>query len=194
MTLTRRAGVACTIVVGLALTGCSTSSPGSASSVTSSSSAPVDGTLSSSASAPSGAATTVGIDPCSLLDPSLLAQFGATKGPTIPTITGGSRPCSYQTQTENADEPAMLISVALRDTQGIDSVNDPGHGLTKGHLSSGRQAVEVPEGGGCTLALAVGPSSRVDVVVTVSSQISDKQACTIAQKFADSVDSKLPKG
>lgn len=183
-----------TVSTALLLSACSSQQGGSGSPETSQvgTSSGVQ-SMSTGATSPAGGGTgsTAGIDPCSLLDKEVLGLYGTTVGP-VDTPSGGGRPCTYEKQVVNASDGTLAIGVNVRDSQALGDVNDQGKGKTTGHMNgSGRAAVQVPAVGGCTIALAVGQSSRVDVVVTMTK---DEQACTIAQKVADSVDSKLPKG
>ncbi|WP_199430814.1 DUF3558 family protein [Qaidamihabitans albus] len=170
---------------------CSDAEPGAAAPATS---APADGGESVPNTAPSSpgdaAAPTASLDPCTLLEAGELAEFATFKTGEQKDIAS-ARACVWLPEREGG-ESLPTIGLNVRDSQGIDSVNDTGQGTTAGELEgSGRKAVQAPTTGGCTLALAVGETSRVDVQV---SGVDTDQACDIAGKVADVVDPRLPEG
>ncbi|MEV7549602.1 DUF3558 domain-containing protein [Amycolatopsis sp. NPDC089917] len=167
----------------LVLTACSSEKPGSASPAPS---VPPAQTGASSSAPATG--DTKSIDPCSLLGVADLASFGTFKPPTTAN-EGGARSCQFDKQATSAAD-AVSLGVDIRDTQNIDSVNDAGNGKTTGNVN-GRKAVLAPRPGGCLMALELGPSARVDVLVAAGET---KQACEFAEKIADIVEPKLPKG
>jgi hypothetical protein len=118
-----------------------------------------------------------------------LSSFGTFKGPDK-SNKDGARSCGFDQQVAQASDPALTVSVDVRDNQNVDSVNDVGQGLVPGKVN-GRKAVQAPGPGSCTLALAVGDTSRVDIGTTADDT---KTACDAASKIADIVEPKLPKG
>ena len=172
---------------GLLLAGCTTTEGGTASPASTSSAAQ---TASSGTPGTPGAASTKSLDPCDLLTPADvagLARFGAADKKDVP----GGRTCGYTKQVASASEEGLSVGVAVRDAQSIDSVNDAGGGKTTGNVN-GRKAIQAPSPpAGCTLALGVGDSARVDVVVVSADSA---KACDIASQIADKVEPKLPKG
>jgi hypothetical protein len=174
------------------LAGCSNSeagnpvpSAGGPSSSADSGSAP--STAPSSAGGSSAATTS--IQPCSLLSASDLAEYGTFTGPTEREL-GGARACSFLRKLESASDKGLTVSIGIRDTQGISSVNDPGGGKESASVN-GRDAVKAKGTSACLVALGVGDKARVDVSVTSDST---DEACAAADKIAGVVEPKLPKG
>lgn len=174
------------------LIGCSeggTATPGpttTASSPVSSSAPPV------STSAASGDPI-ASLDVCGLLGSADLdrefAQFAPFNG-GAPSDSGTLRGCSWENETDTASDPRLSIDVVVRPEQGVKDAQDAGGGVQTGELASGRQAarIPIPSTKSCIMALAVTPTSRVDVTVI------HEQACDMASAVADLVDPKLPKG
>ncbi|GAB3138813.1 DUF3558 family protein [Amycolatopsis stemonae] len=173
---------------GLLLAGCTGTQGGTASPA---SSPPASQGSSSAAPDPSsGAATTASLNPCELLTATDVSAFGQFKAPEQKEL-GGARLCSYLRLITTASDESGGVSVGIRDSQGIDSVNDAGGGKTTGNVN-GRKAVQAPSPpAGCTLALAVGTAARVDVLATSTDAT---KACDLASQVADKVEPKLPKG
>ena len=174
----------------LGLAGCSSSQAGNAIP---SAGAPSTGqTSSTSAAVPTsgGAANSASIEPCSLLSATDLTAYGTFTGPDKKEL-GGARVCMFQRQLASASDKELGVSIGVRDKQGISSVNDVGGGKDTAKLN-GRDVVRAPSvNSGCTVALAVGATSRVDVLITAGST---PEACTVAEKLAGVVEPKLPKG
>ncbi|WP_410562396.1 DUF3558 family protein [Amycolatopsis sp. cmx-4-61] len=174
---------------GALLTGCTTTQGGTAS--------PAQSPAASESKAPesssSGGGGTQSItDPCSLLEMNDLTSYGQFDPPENGKI-GSARSCSYQKQIASASDKSMLIGANVRDDASIDQVRDTGRGVVDKDIN-GRKAKESPDGAapGCTLALAVGDSSRVDVEVTAVA--SSDEACQIAEAVAKAaVEPRLPK-
>jgi hypothetical protein len=183
--LAKSSAVFLALVVSVVTTGCSSSESGTAQPVGSSSPA-------ASAPAPSSdAPSTAAIDPCSLFGPTDLGQFAAGFDGPQKSSTGDVRSCNYQKKTSSASDPVLVIGANVRDTAGVKDVNDVGSGTRSGTLD-GRKSVEIPDGAKiCTLAIGVTDTSRVDVLVTDGVA---GQACDVAEKVADIVAPKLPKG
>lgn len=170
----------------LVLAACSSEKPGTPSAVPSS---PAQSAPSSSAPA-TGSGNTASIDPCSLVSAAEVSSYGTFKSPEAGE-SGGARTCTLVKDVATASEEGLSLSVGIRDSQGLDSVNDAGNGKTNGNVN-GRKAVLVPTPPTeCVMALEVGSGSRVDVV---ASSTDPEKACGIAQKIADIVEPKLPKG
>ncbi|MFC3449471.1 DUF3558 family protein [Amycolatopsis speibonae] len=169
----------------LVLAACSSEKPGSASPAPS---APPAQSSASSAPATSGG-DTASIDPCSLVSAADLASYGTFKPPTSENA-GGARLCTLSKEAATAAE-GLSIGVGVRDTQGLDTVSDAGNGKTSGNVN-GRKAVLAPRPpGGCLMALELTASARVDVLIAGEDT---EKACGIAEKVADLVEPKLPKG
>ncbi|RSM66133.1 DUF3558 family protein [Amycolatopsis sp. WAC 01376] len=168
------------------LVACSTEKPGIPSAAPSS---PAQGGESTAPTATTGGADPASIDPCSLLGVADLASYGTFKAP-VPKDAGGARGCDFTKEAETAAD-AVTLGVDIRDKQGVDSVVDGGNGKTTGNVN-GRKAVLVPKPpSGCLMALEIGASARADVVVVASDP---EKSCGMAEKIADIVEPKLPKG
>jgi hypothetical protein len=135
-------------------------------------------------------APTAGLDPCALLSAADLAQFGEfSEG--VPNNLGGARGCDYDRKIENASDDTIAVAVNIRDSQGVDEVQDIGDGVQKGTVAGGRKAVMTSGNGACLIALAVGENSRVDVGGAGTSQ---EEACQIADAVAAIIEPKLHEG
>jgi hypothetical protein len=177
----------------LGLAGCSSPQPGTALPSTGVPTSASGGKTTSTPAGPSSpaAAGTSSIDPCSLLSASDLTQYGTFSGPDKKNL-GGARVCAFQRTLASASDKELGVSINVRDTQGISTVNDVGGGKETGTVN-GRKAIKAsaPSQSACLLALAVGDNARVDVSITADSA---QEACTVADKVADVVEPKLPKG
>ncbi|EOD67151.1 DUF3558 family protein [Amycolatopsis vancoresmycina] len=178
------------VVGGALLGGCTTTKGGTASPAQS----PSAGESKPSESTSSGGGGTQSItDPCSLLEMGDLSSYGQFDPPENGKI-GSARACTYQKQIASASDKSMVIGANVRDNASIDQVRDTGRGVVDKEIN-GRKAKESPDGAapGCTLALAVGDSSRVDVEVTAVA--SSDEACQVAEAVAKAaVEPRLPKG
>jgi hypothetical protein len=176
-------------IVGLA--GCSSPQPGMALPSTGVPTSASGGKTTSTPAGPSsGAAGTSSIDPCSLLSASDLTQYGTFSGPDKKNL-GGARVCAFLRTLASASDKGLGVSINVRDTQGISTVNDVGLGKEAGTVN-GRKSIKVLlSQSACVLALAVGDNARVDVSITADSA---QEASTVADKVADVVEPKLPKG
>ncbi|MFJ9784334.1 DUF3558 family protein [Amycolatopsis sp. NPDC101161] len=178
---------------GALLAGCTSTQGGTASPVQSPS-ASESGAPETSSSSTGGSGTQSITDPCSLLEMSDLSSYGEFLEPRKQTL-GGARSCSYQQKIASASDDQKVIGANIRDTASVAQVNDTGGGVVDKDIN-GRQAKEASGGAsvpGCTLALPVGDSSRVDV--SVLGAHSADEACQIAEAVAKAaVEPRLPKG
>ncbi|MFD8497423.1 DUF3558 family protein [Amycolatopsis sp. NPDC059657] len=174
----------------LSIAGCSAKEPGTAQ--------PSTGAPGTSASSPSGPSSsgnngspTAALDPCSLLDPVALGEFGPFDGGPRADVKPGARVCNLGRKLMSATDEVLVIGVAVRDEQGLADTNETGAGKTEGKVN-GRKALQVPDLiQHCLIVLEVTATSRVDVAITASDP---QQACKVAGKVADLVEPKLPKG
>jgi hypothetical protein len=189
--LTVRPAVLLLAVGVFGLAGCSSSQPGTALPSTGVPTSASGGKTTSTPAGPSSsAAGTSSIDPCSLLSASDLTQYGTFSGPDKKNL-GGARVCAFLRTLASASDKGLGVSINVRDTQGISTVNDVGGAKETGTVN-GRKAIKVSlSQSACVLALAVGDNARVDVSITADSA---QEACTVADKVADVVEPKLPKG
>lgn len=140
------------------------------------------------------AAPTASLDACTLLQRATIEKEFADFAPFQEGKREDSsdvRGCTWYNETETANDPRLQVDVAIRDRQGVKDAQDAGGGVSTGTLASGREAAQIPipSTKGCIIALAVGPTSRVDITVGVH-----EKACDMASAMADLVDPKLPKG
>ncbi|HEY3465294.1 MAG TPA: DUF3558 domain-containing protein [Amycolatopsis sp.] len=176
---------------GALLAGCTSTQGGTASPVQSPSASAPETSESSSSSG--GGGTQSITDPCTLIEPGDLSSYGEFNPPRNQTV-GGARTCNYQKKIASASDKSMVIGANIRDTASVDQVNDTGGGVVDKDIN-GRKAKEASGGAsvaGCTVALPVGDSSRVDVAV-IGVGTAD-EACQIAEAVAKSaVEPRLPK-
>lgn len=128
------------------------------------------------------------IDPCELLSAEDLAEVG--KFETENKEGGGARYCVWQEGFESGGT-GFSFSVGVRDSQGIESVNDIGGGVDPTEVNQ-RPAVktEDPVTGDCTLAVKISDSSRVDVTILGEDGAGD--SCGLAKVIADLIEPRLP--
>lgn len=122
------------------------------------------------------------IDPCNLIS----QQEGARWGITGARENNGSaaRSCQY-TQANNGN-----VAVSLRETQGIDSVSTQ-YGSFTDTTVGGRKAKEQrSQFGSCLIAIAISPTSRVDVLYTDPSADAAK-SCQEDEQVAQLVSGKI---
>jgi hypothetical protein len=172
------------------LTGCTTTQPGTASPAGSESAAP---SSENSSTADPGGASTTSLQPCTLLTSADISGYASSFEPADERKLGGARVCRYQHKVADPSEEGMILSVAIRDTAPLDSVNDTGNGV-KDLPVNGRAAKEASSNAplGCTVALGVGDKARVDVSATGLKTVA--KACQIAEDMATKiVEPKLPK-
>lgn len=177
------------VAAGALLAGCTSSQGGTASPAQSPSASQPSAPQSSSSG---GGGTESITDPCALLEPGDLTGYGEFRPPENGTL-GGARVCSYQKKTATASDKGMVVGVNVRDNASIAQVRDTGRGVVDKEIN-GRKAKESLDGvaPGCTLGLAVGDSSRVDVAVTAVE--SSEEACQVAEEVATkAVEPRLPK-
>ncbi|WP_218151700.1 DUF3558 domain-containing protein [Amycolatopsis arida] len=138
-----------------------------------------------SASSPSagGDTSAAGLDPCGLLDPAELAEFG-TFSAGRPVNQGGARGCDWI--ADRGPYAGLGVGVDIRDAQGVDEVNDLGDGVQTGDINE-RPAAQTSTLGACIIALSLGENARADVSVNAG-----ERSCEIADKVAGIVEPKLP--
>ncbi|MBK1784361.1 DUF3558 domain-containing protein [Prauserella cavernicola] len=190
--ISRFSAVAVVLSVVL-LSACSGEEPGEAqpagtepSTAAESSGAP---SVSDSVDSGDGDAPTVGLDPCSLLSPEELSEFGQVDS-AGPESTGGARACSWQTGVE-AGNDGFAVGIAIRDSQGVkDAEPIEGNPVRAGSIGD-REVAQMPGPGGCIVALGVGETSRVDVTLN---GFKFDDMCGTVSEIAEIVEPKLPKG
>ncbi|RZQ62032.1 DUF3558 family protein [Amycolatopsis suaedae] len=166
----------------LAVGGCSSvdgtakPAPGSAQPSTGASS-PAE----SSSPAPGGDSPTAALKPCELVTAADLAPVGQFE-PGKEGNKGGARVCDYDRASDTD------LGIAIRDTQGIDEVQQANKKTGK---IKDRRAVRAYSDGGCFFAIEVTPTSRVDVSVAIGDE---NEVCPVAEQVAGIVEAKLPKG
>jgi predicted small secreted protein len=173
------------------LAGCTSTQAGTASPVKSDTAAP---SSENPSSADPGSASTTALEPCTLLTAADVSGYASSFEPAEEKKLGGARICRFQHKTASATEEGMILSVAIRDSAPLGSVNDTGNGV-KDLPVNGRPAKEASSDAplGCTVALGVGDKSRVDVNATGLNTVA--KACQIAEDMATKiVEPKLPKG
>lgn len=170
--------------VVLLAAGCASDEPGIAETGTQSTGALLPPSSSESPS-PS-------VDPCALLRPAEdLKEYGSFS----PRQDSGKDMadavvCSWQRRKENPLEDGLVVGLAFRAAQSVDTVTDVGGGVNSGEIN-GREAAEAPDPnlGGCTLAIALSESARIDVTVVTEDV---NAACDVAREVAYLVEPRLP--
>ncbi|MER7116092.1 DUF3558 family protein [Saccharomonospora azurea] len=133
------------------------------------------------------------VDPCTLMNPAEdLKQYGSfSPRQDSAKEMADAEVCSWQRKKDDPLEDGLVIGLAVRAEQGIDTVTDVGGGVNPGEIN-GREAAEAPDPnlGGCTLAIALTESSRVDVTAAAEEV---NAACEVAREVAYLVEPRLPK-
>nr|WP_246381514.1 DUF3558 domain-containing protein [Prauserella isguenensis] len=131
------------------------------------------------------------VDPCSLLSAQELSKYG-TFPAGVREDVGTDRGCNFEKDTDSpTTDPNRVITVGVRDEEGIDDAQDNGQGIDRGE-SGGREFARIPGAGVCTIVIGVSESSRVDIT-TVATEGTEK-SCEIADEVAAIVEPKLPQG
>lgn len=133
------------------------------------------------------------VDPCAVITPEEdFKQYGnfSPRQETSEDMAS-ARVCSWKRDKQDPLDDRLIIGLAVRDDQSVDTVNDVGGGVNTGLINK-REAAEAPNPvtGGCTLAVAIEDHSRVDINV-LSEDVND--ACDIAREVAYLVEPRLPK-
>lgn len=185
--LRSRLGVGVAITVfGIAATACSPTDEGQAapSPSSNSSSSPPMSPSASGGDSPSLA----DIDPCSLLSSDELSSLGNFPEGK-PENVGSARTCGFKKERQKTTDPGLDLGVNIREEQGIGDAQDMGMGIDRTE-ANGRELAQIPGPGGCTIAIGVSDTSRVDIVVVGDE--GTQQACNDADKVAAIVEPKLP--
>jgi hypothetical protein len=160
-------------------------------------SGPVDGqaqpasetTANSTTRSPAGPTTTTrsgttldDIDPCTLLTPDEAEQVAGPlrEKPTREDL-GTARGCEFKPKSSS-------FAVDIRTNVGLSGVQAPGE-VADVKIGSHDAKQFIGTTRSCVIAMGVTASSRVDVVMTTSS---DKDPCQLARKIAELVEPRLP--
>lgn len=141
------------------------------------------------ATSPSGSTagqpSVAAIDPCAILKPADLTQFGTFEDGKPETLSD-LRMCSWKVHLTHVGDPGYGVSVGVRDNAGI---NDGPTGQSAD--VNGRPAVQSadPAAGDCVIRLKMTDKTRVDVSVVGLVGT----ACDVAGKIAYIVEPRLPK-
>lgn len=187
------AGVSCAAILSVA--ACSSEETGSpvppGNTAPATSSAPTSAPASSDGSDDANTPL-AGTDPCSLLTDQEAAQFDDFHAPKREKV-GSADTCSWESIEDHTLKDDFSITTVVRTNAGVDDAVDQGMGVDKVE-AKGRRWAQIPDAGGCTLAIGVTSSSRVDVSLTKASDHTIDQACDLADEVAQLVEPKLPKG
>ena len=174
--------IALVVLAGLAVGGCTSTTPGAAGGTTRSAQ------VTSSASAADPLAR---VDPCSLLGPVVISQNQLQ--PNKSGIGPGDRYCRWDTGSA-VNGVGYNIAVNIYDQAGLDQLSTAGFIVTNypvGH-HPGRMSKDTA-GGGCSVSIGITNTSRVDVVGIDYGGQQDR-ACAVATTVAPSVEKMLPSG
>lgn len=185
MLSTRVAAAVALGAVALVGTACSTSEGGQASPQTGSTQ---QATTAESSHPSSNGTPLAAIQPCSLLTADDLSKYG-TFPEGSPDNVDYTRGCKFQKDRESPTDAGRVVSVDIREKQGIGDINGMGKGVDHTE-ANGRKLAQVPGEGLCMIAIGVTESSRVDINVTATE--GTNKSCNIADEIAVQVESKLP--
>ncbi|KID28287.1 Protein of unknown function (DUF3558) [Prauserella sp. Am3] len=130
-----------------------------------------------------------GLDPCSLLGQADVTQFGPVDPPERKKI-GTADTCSWTPDRSEVSGERGTIGVGFRENAGVQDMNDKGMGVQH-TTENGRDYGRSPSPNGCTIAIGVTDTSRVDVVV---SGADPDKACEMANTLVEVVEPKVPQG
>nr|WP_245266957.1 DUF3558 family protein [Saccharomonospora piscinae] len=135
-----------------------------------------------------GGSVSTSIDPCELISTADLADVGEFDSEY--KEGGGARACFWQADFDSG-AGGFTFTVGVRDSQGIDTVNDIGDGVKQEEVNQ-RAAVSThdPASGDCMMALELDAFSRVDVTVLGGREVSD--SCEIAEIISGILEPRLP--
>lgn len=169
----------------LALAACTSTTPGTgATTLPPSSQQPAT----SSSAAPSGSAL-ASIQPCDLLTSGEISKNGLTGQEE--SNDSGARSCTWD---NDAFDNGLGYTVGddIRDTQGLADINTDGYSVSDDPVGSHQgKLAQQTNGDGCFVAIGVGTSARVDVVVSTASA-DVQQSCALANRYAKLIEPKLP--
>lgn len=142
-------------------------------------------------SASGGGSGLASVQPCDLLDPSVVSQNQLSK--TGSGTDSGARTCTWQKSVDINGNGGFTVGVDIRDDQGLSQLQTSGYTVTDHTVGShqGKQ-LQSAASGTCAVALGVTSSSRVDVHVNGTGDIA--QMCQTADTLAQAVEPKLPAG
>lgn len=148
----------------------------------------VDRQTSASPSTSSASQVSLSIDSCELLSVEDMDEVGEFESKY--KEGGGARSCFWQESSAGGGDVFTFV-LSVRDSQGIDAVNDIGGGVDLDEVNQ-RPAVTTqdPKTGDCTLAMKLSGSSRVDV--TVLGEDGSDDSCDIAKVIAGMFEPRLP--
>ncbi|WP_084258480.1 DUF3558 family protein [Saccharomonospora iraqiensis] len=184
---TRRAVIGSACVATLFLSGCSGTTAGAPVPEED----PSTSVASTSANEP-GRASIHDIAPCSLLDMSTLDRFHEFRE-GVPKLTIDDEPyCTWAGIREEASGGNVpTVMVVIYPDSGIGEMPDKGGGLREGETKNGRRVVQTMTESGCTVGLAVGDGSRVEVAAGF---LGEESSCDLADELVEIIDPKLPEG
>lgn len=172
--------IALVVLAGLAVGGCTGTTPGIA-----------DGTTRSAqiTSSTNGNDPLAKVDPCSLLGAAVISQNQLQ--PNKSGIGPGDRYCRWDTGAA-VNGIGYNIAINVYDQAGLDQLSTAGFIVTNypvGH-HPGRMSKDTA-GGGCSVSIGITNTSRVDVVGIDYGGQQDR-ACAVATTVAPSVEKMLP--
>jgi hypothetical protein len=171
------------------LAACSGTTTGSGSPATTTDT--TSGGATSSSGGTGGGVSTASLQPCDLLSSSDATQLQLTSGG--PVNEGGARACTWQKAVDTNGQNGFGIEIGIRDSQGLSGLTTAGYTITPDNVGNhqGKQAA-LTVGGGCVIAIGVGSSARVDVVVNGGTDTT--QACQFGNQVAKAIEPRLPGG
>jgi hypothetical protein len=171
----------------LGLAGCDTSIDGNPQpvSTTSSTQPPVNNPVGER----DAAAKLAAIDPCTLLTPAQIDQYGLRKKEV--GELAGARQCGWSHPSDDHGKGGYAVGPAIRDHQGLRDINTDGYTMTDQPVGrhQGRQAQQDGDAG-CLVSIGVTESARVDIAAAGE----PGTACQVANQFATLMEPLLPGG
>lgn len=180
--MNRRLAVVPLIAIGVfGLAACSQTTTGN----------PTAGSSPGSSATGTGRPSTASVKPCDLLSSAEASQLQLT--PQGPINEGNARACQWQKPVDINGQNGFGVEIGIRDSQGLDSINTSGYTMSQDNIGThqGRQGAATG-GDACLVAIGVGTTSRVDLIITGGSDAAS--SCQFANEIAKFVEPRLPAG
>lgn len=138
-----------------------------------------------------GGSPLAALQPCNLVSGSEQTQLQVSQSQS--GTESGARYCAWQRPVDASGQNGYVVSVDLRDSQGMDSVNTGGYDVTSETVGKhqGKQ-LKATASAGCIVVIGVSATSRVDVTATDGTATTS--SCQIANQLANVVEPQLPSG
>lgn len=170
-------------LLGLLLSGCTTSEPGVAKPQ-GSLDAGGGGLAETSAATSTSVSVSLSIDPCELFTVEDLSKYGDFESEY--KEGEADRSCHW---TERTSGQGLVFALSVRDRQSVETMNDNGAGVQRFEINQ-RPAAKAknPQHGNCAVGMKLDDASRIDVAVVDETG----DSCQVAEVIAELLEPRLP--